>query len=982
MSELLNTLLENEDKHKHITINEKFIVKKIEINNEIDLIILDLQKDNNLYQGLVMEKGYTFPIPKKNDVLFLEKMYLKYNEEFQLKLYIEGKNLKEEQTLIQDIKMKVYDCSHIFNTLANINKKTISKINSSIFIIMNIINNKITVKSLNDSKIYHIELKNSYKKIGEFLWIYYYEFIGDKIEINNLSILEILNDERLMRLLERLTFENIKLFHIVDINDENFTLIDSEGKLFELNKSNNNKFIKNYKFDFCTNIILSNFIIVLDNKIELNEFSFIYRFKDESYYIENIFVNSYAVVQFNFVDFKKDNIFNYIYADKQEYFILNDTSIEEENPKEEINLKKENKGEEETKIKEEKTKMSKEELIKKMEEELKNIEKRKVKQIEEEKEKQKKRKKNFSLKISKKIEYIIIPCTTFKKYEYFPFNITIYNSEKEEEYSMTFTVYLFPGLMNKINAFINYYFPKAYFYEFFYYNISDNLAEFSKNIIIEGKEYKIDNSDNFGSKNRKRICIMNIPYQKNEVHEDELKTNSIQICELIEDVIHKIIGIFDISFENFNEENTNDYFDDYYSEFGDIYDLVLTNYKKENLNEIINKIKKFDSMEFDYDFSDLSEFVDLMTFSQFKTRAGLIICQFLNNNKVYIIKKIIEKISNLYKTIKDENLNYSEILRILVYTLSNYDNTNIELKFISKLNKNSPYLIAYKFNIEQINILNENSPLFQAYLQLDSYKAYNYIHQNESHTFSMELIFMMKYQLLSTYEQFFFIKKESGDEYAYLDNKTKITVLNEINILGSNYYEEIIKTTEMANNYAMPVSINFLHEKSGHYKYQLKNRYPDSPLFYFKGLKIKVKIAYVEGHFIGESGLIIQDFICDDENIIEELLSNFIYGYLLDKKYFGGKDFKKLNKEIKEQTKKNKNKPKSQNKTTNVSFYNKAKSPPKFNGFIKHSDLKYSSNDFKKPNKKEKMIKLRKILEHREKLFEEKKKKLKESNQA
>ena len=60
--------------------------------------------------------------------------------------------------------------------------------------------------------------------------------------------------------------------------------------------------------------------------------------------------------------------------------------------------------------------------------------------------------------------------------------------------------------------------------------------------------------------------------------------------------------------------------------------------------------------------------------------------------------------------------------------------------------------------------------------------------------------------------------------------------------------------------------INFFREKSGHYKYLLKNRNSHPPLFYFKGLKIKVKIAYVEGHFIGESGLIIQDFIyycCD-----------------------------------------------------------------------------------------------------------------------
>ena len=584
----------------------------------------------------------------------------------------------------------------------------------------------------------------------------------------------------------------------------------------------------------------------------------------------------------------------------------------------------------------------------------------------------------YSLKITKKIENIAISCISFKKYEYFPLNIILYNSEKEEKISKTFTVYLFPGLINKINVFINYFSPKAYFYEFFYYNISDNLGEVVKKLIIEGKEYIIDNSDNFGSKNRKRICLMNIPYQKNEVHENELKTNSIQICELIEDDIHKIIGIFDISYENFNEENTNDYFDDYYTEFGDIYDLVLINYKEENIDEIINKIKKFDSMEFDYDFSNLSEFVDLMTFSQFKTRAGLIICQFLNKKEVYIIIKLIKKLSNLYLSIKNENLSFSEILKILVYTLENYHNTNIELKFISKLESNSPYLIAYKFNIEQINNLNENSPLFQAYLQLDSYKAYNYIHQNQSYTFSMKLIFMMKYKLLSSYETFFYVKKEKSDEYAYLDNKTKITVLNEINILGPNFYEGKIKTDELANNYAMPISINFLHIKSG--QYQLNNRYSKFPLFYFKRLKIKVEINYIKKNFNDESRLIIQDFIYDNGNIMNELLTNYIYGYLLDKKYFGEKDFKNLNNAINEHIKKNKNNSKTLNIYSTGISYNKDKSPQKIKGAKIQSDLKYSLDDFKKPDKNEKMIKLRKILEHREKIFEEKKKKLKESN--
>ena len=80
MEALLNHLLQTED--KIIAVNERFIVKNIEMKNEFDLIQLDLQQNDILYQGLVMIKGTTFPIPKKADILLLEKMYLKYNEKF------------------------------------------------------------------------------------------------------------------------------------------------------------------------------------------------------------------------------------------------------------------------------------------------------------------------------------------------------------------------------------------------------------------------------------------------------------------------------------------------------------------------------------------------------------------------------------------------------------------------------------------------------------------------------------------------------------------------------------------------------------------------------------------------------------------------------------------------------------------------------------------------------------------------------------
>ena len=57
---------------------------------------------------------------------------------------------------------------------------------------------------------------------------------------------------------------------------------------------------------------------------------------------------------------------------------------------------------------------------------------------------------------------------------------------------------------------------------------------------------------------------MNIPYQKMEIPEKDLNTNSIQVCELIKDGIHKIIGNYDIlNFEYEELEKSNNYFNEY-----------------------------------------------------------------------------------------------------------------------------------------------------------------------------------------------------------------------------------------------------------------------------------------------------------------------------------------------------------------------------------------------------------------------------------
>ena len=216
--------------------------------------------------------------------------------------------------------------------------------------------------------------------------------------------------------------------------------------------------------------------------------------------------------------------------------------------------------------------------------------------------------------------------------------------------------------------------------------------------------------------------------------------------------------------------------------------------------------------------------------------------------------------------------------------------------------------MAYNFNKSQIMNLNEFSTLFQAYLQKDSYQAFNYIHSEQSHTFSLELPFMIKTQLLFTYDEFFFITKTEDNKYASIDVKTRITTINELNTLRIDYKENlVIKNLEDAKNYAFPISIDFMHEKGGHYKYSLKNHKDTVPVIYYRGLKAEIEVNSINKEvniLNGESGGIIENFICKDKYILDALITKHIFGEFLDKKYFEGKDFKLLINGVKEKLKK------------------------------------------------------------------------------
>ena len=150
---------------------------------------------------------------------------------------------------------------------------------------------------------------------------------------------------------------------------------------------------------------------------------------------------------------------------------------------------------------------------------------------------------------------------------------------------------------------------------------------------------------------------------------------------------------------------------------------------------------------------------------------------------------------------------------------------------------------------------------------------------------------MIKHRLLSAYENFFIVKKKSSGEYAYLDHNTKITVINEASTFTDNGIDiNKIKNTNDARNCAIPMVINFSHEKSGHFKFLFKNEIDSSPIIYFKGIITEMEIIYKNGFIDGETGKILEKFICDNPEIINELFEHFIYGELLESKYFNGND--------------------------------------------------------------------------------------------
>ena len=534
--------------------------------------------------------------------------------------------------------------------------------------------------------------------------------------------------------------------------------------------------------------------------------------------------------------------------------------------------------------------------------------------------------------------YFIISKYNYKNFGYFSMGVELIHSI-EEKLNKEFSFLLYPGFLNKIILYANIDLTKTFFYEYLYIDIYNELNNINDKIYFDNKPIEINDSinDNFNSKNRKRICIMNIPKQNfiiekkienQKKSEEDISqiTNSIQICKIINQDKYEIFGIFDIREMILINLENNDIFDNYYDIFGNIYHEIFI--KKDNKAFFEECAKKYNDCDLDKEKCHLiHNFEENITLSQYKTRLGYLISYYLylkrTNNMFY--KNLVKYLLIIDVDLKDKKISLFKKLRITAFILRENLIQNKEiykLYFFDELNKNNPYNLAKNLNIEEINKLNEFSRFFFAYLQLDSFILYNYCINDFSYSFSMEPLNIMKFHLKSNYDEFFFTTAEIMDKYAFHNLQENITVINENILFKRKSYEDGI--AELANidnpeKYAVSISMEFRHEKNCHQKFATKNNCQFSPHFYVRDLKFE-KIEEKKGNIVkGESGRLLESFMSSDIIKIEELKKDQIYGELLDPNLYVHKNFDELFAKKEEIEKNNKsNKTNEEDKNVNI----------------------------------------------------------------
>ena len=843
MKEAFLKLKEN----KKIEVNFDAIVKEVNIDDENDFIELDIEEKNSLFETLTLIKGEIYPLPKVHDIINIKEIYFDIDKAFNFRVFAKG---VIKQTSKDMIKSKIHN--EIYSFAKN---KVLESLKQLIGIKENIFTGLFRVDKVFDKEKYCVLLclenlenykisvvKNpfSFQK-NKFILISNYsldEKSNEKeIIVNKITLMTELSEEKLLSYIDSYYRKNDDKLILLKVIDINEKYYMLINRYNDIYKLAKTKDIETSGIKLCCLLLITNnFKSITYSNTQIKDMIFN---NTTIFYVSKQEIYFSNLIQINFISVIQVNFLDY-------------NSIE--------NFYKE-------------------------------------------------------IVISGK-KFIInnneLFCPFYKstQNELFSEEITLQIKDNDEK-NCSFNCFIYRGLLNKTNAFINYYSKNSFLYEFYFMCIDEPIEniETNKNIEINGKQYELKTFDTFQSLNRKRINVLNIPYQKIEdFTETELitnKVNSIQICKIYQSKKSMIFGIFNIKEVLFIAQKTdNSKINPFYEDFGDVISIIERDlYNDDGIAEICKEKYKNSKIEKSEEFI-LSTYNDEITLSQFKTKVGLVLCYFISNcNDIYEVIEILANFKYIRWRLLKMNITLLQKLRIIVLFLRKKieDSSSLnELIYFPHCSKISPYVLAKELNEKEIINLNEFSRSFAAYLQIDSYIMYNYLKKENSYTFSLELLFIMKYLLLSNYEDFIFTSRQNSDEYAYNSFNENITVINEANIFSVNYQNlKNIKDINESRNYAIPISFEFRHENNSHQKKNKKNRNSFSPfLFYRDGKFVKIQ-EYKKldnGTIIskGECGKMVESFISEEKSVINDFKKLHIFGELLYFDYYTERDFSKL----------------------------------------------------------------------------------------
>ena len=502
--------------------------------------------------------------------------------------------------------------------------------------------------------------------------------------------------------------------------------------------------------------------------------------------------------------------------------------------------------------------------------------------------------------------------------EYFPQIIYLYFKDEINPFELKFFVY--KSFLTETNLFIR---QKCLnVYEFLYFSLDNSLPNYIEIEYQTDKKIKSNDFHTFNSKLRKSIIFINIPVQNKEDSNFDNSFLNIYLCNK-EQI--KLYGTFCLktvstpekryfSFDKLIEKNIVGIFNDYFNLVRKGKFEVFKN-KYFSLGPITeNNLQKELYAEFHlYQYENTEN-----TLNYFNSLCFWNLFYIIIKNKLPF--KYAEKYIKVYNKIEERNIfNYIERSMILIDFVQRAfeDKSKFicpKLFFYDELEEHNPYKIAFKFQYEIINNITEESCLFQPFLFLDSYIMDSIQQKNRTdfnkilkpaYSISMLTIDKIKDHLKKTIKNYFFVLKNQGinsrNYYASTKKFTNLITYNETILLCNSHYDkmyqieqiDLINNKKIINNYAFVLNLENLHENFAHNKELIINLKKSPTLYFDRNLNLGYIYHYKTQEY-GESGRLIEAFICG-ENLIDEIKKNiYEMGDFLKVKYYIGKDFKDL----------------------------------------------------------------------------------------